>query len=246
MSIVFNQLQERITNDESSLRKEVENMRAHTTDTIGTLREQINTQIEQTKSKLTNLSREADQKIEGVLQQAKKFSAKEAIVTYAKIFQNEADDTNKPAIRRWELILMILILTEIAAALSLFFLFLPEVLEISKNYGTNEIGLGLIISALFLKIFILSIIAVAINYSVKSLSAQNHLYATNKFKANSLASFQAFLDATDNGQVIDSIIQQVASAVYSKNVSGYLSKDDSSSKTVDRDIANLAAKIIGR
>lgn len=102
---------------------------------------------------------------------------------------------------------------------------------------------GIIISIILIKVFILSAIAVIIGYIVKNLNAQNHLYADNKFKANSLASFQAFLNASDNPEVIDSIIQHVSIAVYSQNVSGYLSKDDSSKSSI-LDNANSLAKLI--
>jgi len=242
----FKGLQERLTKDEGVLRQEIENLKNQTKNTINELEEQTKQKIDQAETRIANLSKVADQKIGEVLQQAKKFSAKSALATYAEIFLREANNINKPAIRKWERNLLILVLVEIATALSLFFLFLPEVFEISESYGEkNNVGIGLIISILFVKIFILSVIAIGISYAVKNLNAQNHLYAINKFKANSLASFQAFLDATDNERVIDSIIQQVSIAVYSQNISGYLSKDDAVAKGLDENTGNFITKLMG-
>lgn len=198
------------------------------------------------KKQVEQLSKKVEEKIAEVQQQARKFSAKEALTTYAQIFDNEANSVNKPAIRRWEVILVVLVIAEISAALSLFFFFLPEVLDISLNWGQEIFGTGLIISILFVKIFILSTIAVLISYALKSLNAQNHLYATNKFKANSLGSFQAFIEATTDDRVIDQIIKQVSIAVYSQNISGYLSKDESHANLSQKDILDFVSKTFGK
>lgn len=192
------------------------------------------------------LSEQVKKKILEVEQQVRKFSAKNALETYAQIFNNEANKTNKPTIRRWSIILFLLVLTEIATALSLFFYFLPEVMNIAEKWDDKAFRTGLIISIIFVKVFILSTIAALISYAIKNLNAQNHLYATNKFKANSLASFQAFIDATTDDKIIDQIIQQVSIAVYSQNISGYLSKDESSTNINQKDILDFTSKAIGK
>jgi hypothetical protein len=210
-------------------------------DRFNDIKRQLDQYIEETRERSSKAIEETEKKRDRALEDLKKFSAKETLVKYAQIFNDEAD-RNKDAIKKWEWLFLLSLFIGITVALSLFFFFLPEVVSLSKDISfvsssgvintpvsSGNMGISWLLGILLVKLFILSTVAVGIGYALKNLNAQNHLYSTNKFKANALASFQAFLDAVhDDPVVLNEIILQVSRAVYSTDVSGYLSKDDSS------------------
>lgn len=234
---------DRLSQFENDQRAQIESARKEKQTQINSLLEETRGLVQAAQVQTNSFTEDARKKIEETLQQVRKFSAKETLSTYAEIFRDEAGEI-KPAISRWTAVLIALCALEIAVALALFFVFLPEIVQISKNYGETTIGWGLLISILLTKIFILSVIAILINHTLKNLNAQRHLYATNKFKANALASFKAFIDATSDEQVINKIIDKVSSAVYTQGVSGYLSKDDKQATIIDDRMTLTAAKLL--
>jgi len=240
---VAGELRDRLTQFENDQRNILENVRSTQISKIEKAVQETEGSLRRIQQRSTELTEEVDQKIDSVLQQTKNFSAKGALTTYSEIFNDEAQNVNKPAIEKWTWVLIILFGLEIGVALLLFYVFLPSAIDISKDFKSETVGITFLIGVLLTKAFILSVIAVAINHALKNLNAQRHLYTTNKFKANSLASFKAFIDATDSKEVVDKIIEKVAIAVYTQGVSGYLSKDDKQVSVLDERQVGFFSKL---
>lgn len=242
---IANNTQERLSQFENDQRGILEGVRKDVTAKADGMIRQTQLSLEGLSKLTSELTEEVNVRVEEIMQQARKFSAKEALTTYSQIFLDEAEEVNKPGINRWSWILSILLIIEIVCALGLFFVFLPMAFEVAKDFKSETIQLSIIVGAVLTKIFILSVIAVAINHALKNLNAQRHLYTSNKFKSNSLGSFKAFIDATDSSEMVDKIIEKVANAVYTQNVSGYLSKDDKQLTILDEKQIGFLSKIFG-
>ncbi|WP_257972008.1 hypothetical protein [Vibrio parahaemolyticus] len=60
--------------------------------------------------------------------------------------------------------------------------------------------------------------------------ATKHQAAANKFKGNSLKTFQAFVKATDDDSVRDAVLVETTRAIFNESATGYLNVDSSTTE----------------
>lgn len=182
-------------------------------------------------------SKEAIAGVDRLVHDAKDFAAKTVTTDYAKLFSSEADKY-KEKISYWWISIGVASAVEVGLAVVLFLVF-RELLTQALDKEAYSVAVSLIL----LKVFVLSIGAAVLTQFIKHLNATNHLYSLYRYRAIALESFEVFLASTTDSKVSDALLVQIANSIYQNNVSGYLSKDDS---TDNSHIAVLAQQIMNK
>ncbi|QXW30322.1 hypothetical protein KXJ75_03825 [Aeromonas sanarellii] len=81
------------------------------------------------------------------------------------------------------------------------------------------------------KILILALLITATLWCGNLYKAAKHQAAANKFKGNSLKTFQAFVNATEDIVVKDAILIETTRAIFSESATGYIGNDNSGSES---------------
>ena len=90
-----------------------------------------------------------------------------------------------------------------------------------KLEGTEFIG---ILQNIFTKGFLLSLIYLVLNRSIKNYTAEKHLEVVNRHRRNALRTFNAFVSAAgENQETRDAVLLAATNAIFDANQSGYLS-----------------------
>ena len=77
------------------------------------------------------------------------------------------------------------------------------------------------------KILILALLITATLWCGNLYKAAKHQAAANKFKGNSLKTFQAFVNATEDSAVKDAILVETTRAIFSESATGYIGNEHS-------------------
>lgn len=77
------------------------------------------------------------------------------------------------------------------------------------------------------KILILILLVTGTLWCGNMYKAAKHQAAANKFKGNSLKTFQAFVNATDDNAVRDAVLIETTRAIFSESATGYINNDSS-------------------
>lgn len=80
------------------------------------------------------------------------------------------------------------------------------------------------------KILILVLLITATLWCGNLYKATKHQAAANKFKGNSLKTFQAFVNATEDNSVRDAILVETTRAIFSESATGYIGNENSSTE----------------
>ena len=90
-----------------------------------------------------------------------------------------------------------------------------------KLGGTEWVG---VLQNIFTKGFLLSLIYLVLNRSIKNYTAEKHLEVVNRHRQNALRTFQAFHSAAgENQETQDAVLLAATNAIFDANQSGYLS-----------------------
>ena len=90
-----------------------------------------------------------------------------------------------------------------------------------KPEGTAWVG---VLQNIFTKGFLLSLIYLVLNRSIKNYTAEKHLEVVNRHRQNALRTFQAFHSAAgENQEIQDAVLLAATNAIFDANQSGYLS-----------------------
>lgn len=81
------------------------------------------------------------------------------------------------------------------------------------------------------KILILFLLIMATLWCGNIYKATKHQAAANKFKGNSLKTFQAFVKATDDDSIRDAVLVETTRAIFNETTTGYLNYDSSTEKS---------------
>lgn len=177
-------------------------------------------EIENKKQKVGETLKEAEK----ILEALRSVSAKTGVGKFAEVFDEQAKQNKKTA-RRW-LIASIVSAVVIVAFLYLIFGQLTSVLK-------SDIELELSLQIFFTKLLIFSFLSVVFYQVVKNYNANMHLYALNKHRQNSLASFQAFVESTEDPKIRDAVLIQATRAIFEAGETGYVSSKDVSTKGLE-------------
>jgi len=166
--------------------------------------------LETTKSDVNSKS----EAIAKIIQAAREASVSVGVAHFTADFDAEAEVMEDQA-KNW------LIVTSILAGLSLlsavYFLFAEP------NLTTTASAIQYVSS----KILILVLLITATLWCGNLYKAAKHQAAANKFKGNSLKTFQAFVNATDDDGIRDAVLIETTRAIFSESATGYITNDNS-------------------
>ncbi len=205
----FNKIREELNNTDQSFKKIYQEAK-NTNEEVAKILNEAKTQGEETKNKINE-----------IIEEARKFSTKDVVVKYSEIFGEQAQYHQEKTTFWWKC-LAGSIVGEIVLAVILIVIY---------YHYFNNVGTTLSVSVAITKLFILSAGFLFIAQCVKNLNAHNHLAVINKHRANALASFKAFINSTDDPQIKDALIIQVAQSIFDPSISGYLSKEEAPNLT---------------
>lgn len=176
---------------------------------------QLTSSVSSAKSLLETSEVEVSEKmteIDKIIQAAREASASVGVAHFTADFDQEAKDISKQA-KSW------LIITALLAALSLasavYFLFS------TPNLTTTASAIQYVSSKILILVFLIT----ATLWCGNLYKAAMHQTSANKFKANSLKTFQAFVSATDDPGVRDAVLIETTRAIFSESATGYIGSD---------------------
>ena len=182
------------------------------------------------KSDLDKLTKQAkevvseieDQKknVEQITNALREASAELGVSKFADVFNNQAEQ-NKATANKWLYVSIVL-----TVAITLFLWITFDQLNAALENNTNfQISLQTFLT----KALILSFASIVFYQAVKNYNANMHLHALNKHRRNSLASFQAFVESTDDVRIRDTVLIQATKAIFEAGETGYISSKNTSS-----------------
>ena len=153
--------------------------------------------------------------------QLQNLQAEKPISQYRKIFDEQSKE-HQQAARRW-LILTGLLIVGFGGVF--FWLF-----NVLKLEGTAWVA---VLQNIFTKGFLLSLIYLVLNRSIKNYTAHKHLEVINRHRQNALETFDAFVSAAEgNRETRDAVLLAATNAIFDANQSGYLSTKIRGSESV--------------
>ena len=177
-------------------------------------------EIENKKQKVGETLQEAEKTLEVL----RSVSAKTGVSKFAEVFDEQAEQNKKTA-KRW---LGVTIVSSVGIVYFLLLIFnqLTSVLK-------SGVGFEVSLQIFFAKLLIFSFLSVVFYQVVKNYNANMHLYALNKHRQNSLASFQAFVESTEDPKIRDTVLIQATRAIFEAGETGYVSSKDVSTKGLE-------------
>lgn len=154
---------------------------------------------------------DASKQVEGILAAAKKASPVIGVEKYADIFKNEAAAHKKKADSWLKATAVLAGLTLILAVISI-----PYYIKVIKDMNTAQsIQIGLA------KLAILAVLYFGIVWSGKIYKAQQHNCVVNQHRSNALATFETFVNATDDKETKSAVLIQTTKAIFSPQHTGF-------------------------
>ena len=180
--------------------------------------------IEESTSQLKKVDSEWEvrkNEFDQITEAAREASAKIGVSKFARVFDNQAK-LNKRASHIW------LFFSFLSATGLLFLLFWTfDQLTVLENGTDFYISLQVFLSRVLIFSF-----AVGIFWQiVKNYHVNMHLYTLNKHRQNSLASFQAFVESTEDPKIRDAVLIQATKAIFEAGDTGFVSSKKTSSIT---------------
>ena len=137
--------------------------------------------------------------------------AKETVSKHSQIFKEQAGEHQR-ASKKW-----LMATSGLIVAFGGVFYWLFETLRLG---GTEWVG---VLQNVFTKGFLLTLIYLVLNRSIKNYTAQKHLEVVNRHRQNALDTFEDFLDASDDQETRNAVLLTATNAIFDANQSGYLS-----------------------
>ena len=199
--------------------------------TLTAAEEKVNTAISSETERLQKISEEAQQKEEKrqesfdkIYVQLQNQLAEKPISQYKEIFSDQA---KKHRTMAWVWLsgtgLLTLAFGGIFAWLFLWLL---------KDFVPTADNVSVILSNLLTKGFLLSLVFLLLNRSIKNYTAEKHLEVINTHRQNALETFDVFVTAAEgNRETRDAVLLAATRAIFEANQTGYLSAKTSSSDT---------------
>ena len=137
--------------------------------------------------------------------------ARESVSEYGTIFKEQANE-HKGAARGWLISTVVL-----SIGFGGVFVWLFNVLRLG---GTEWVG---VLQNMFTKGFLLSLIYLLLNRSIKNYTAQKHLEVINRHRQNALDTFERFVSSAARQETKEEVLLAATNAIFDANQSGYLS-----------------------
>lgn len=178
--------------------------------------EKLNNQAKEFVSKIEDQKKNVDQ-ITNALREA---SAELGVSKFADVFNNQAEQ-NKATADKWLYVSIGLT----AGIIFLLWTTFDQLNAVLKDSIDFKISLQILLT----KALIFSFASIVFYQAVKNYNANMHLHALNKHRRNSLASFQAFVESTDDVRIRDTVLIQATKAIFEAGETGYISSKNTSS-----------------
>ncbi|MDN3617530.1 hypothetical protein ACFFUS_12070 [Vibrio gallaecicus] len=181
---------------------------------------QLTSSVSDAKNLLTTTKKEISSKneaIEKIVQAAREASASVGVAHFTADFDTEAKTMQTQAGNWLKATIVLAFLSLISAV---YFLFA------TPDITTTASAIQYVSS----KILILVLLITATLWCGNLYKAAMHQSAANKFKANSLKTFQAFVNATDDSGIRDAVLVETTRAIFSESATGYLQNENSSTE----------------
>ena len=190
-------------------------VKATVADTVTDAVEKLNAET----NRLQKLANQAEQneakrqeEFDQLENQLKNLLAKESVSQYGEIFDKQANKHQRAAL--WWLISTGLLVV----GFGIVFYWLFNVLKLE---GTEWVW---VLKNILTKGFLLSLIYLVLNRSIKNYTAQKHLEVINRHRQNALETFDAFVSAAEGiRETRDAVLLAATNAIFNANQSGYLS-----------------------
>ena len=173
-----------------------------------------------------------NQKVEKTLEEADKtleslriVSAEIGVSKFASVFDKEAKQNKKTA--------YIWLFVSIVSAIGIVFFLHSIFNQLISVLGKSNIEFELSLQIFLTKLLIFSFLSVVFYQVVKNYNANMHLYTLNKHRQNSLASFRAFVESTEDPKIRDAVLVQATRAIFEAGETGYVSSKDASTKGLE-------------
>ena len=137
--------------------------------------------------------------------------AKESVAEYGRIFDEQANKHQRAAF--WWLVSTV----GLSIGFGCIFVWLFNVLRLG---GTEWVG---ILQNIFTKGFLLSLIYLLLNRSIKNYTAQKHLEVINRHRQNALDTFERFVSSAARQETKEEVLIAATNAIFDANQTGYLS-----------------------
>ena len=137
--------------------------------------------------------------------------ARESVSEYGTIFEEQANE-HKGAALGWLISIVVL-----SIGFGGVFVWLFNVLRLG---GTEWVG---VLQNIFTKGFLLSLIYLLLNRSIKNYTAQKHLEVINRHRQNALDTFERFVSSAARQETKEEVLLAATNAIFDANQSGYLS-----------------------
>lgn len=188
---------------------------------LHTLEKEFSTQkiqdvLKQSQSAAEEIQKQKQQG-EEILKAMREASAVAGVSNFAGVFGEQAEKHKKLAI--WWLLFSIL--AAIAIGGFLWWIF-NQLVETIKGGVEFTVSLQIFLA----KILLLSFFSVVFYQIVKNYNANMHLYTLNKHRENSLKTFQAFVESTNDPKTKDAVLIQATKAIFEAGDTGYVSSKD--------------------
>ena len=178
------------------------------------LQEQSN-QAEQNEAKRQEDFNQLKSQLEDLL-------AEESVSKHEKVFEEQANK-HQQASFRW-----LISTVGLSVGFGIVFYLLFNALKLG---GTEWVG---VLQNIFTKGFLLSLIYLVLNRSIKNYTAEKHLEVVNRHRQNALRTFNAFVSsAGENQETRDAVLLAATSAIFDANQSGYLATKIRGSESVN-------------
>ena len=187
-----------------------------------TIDDAVNKAAEKFSTETNQLQKHSDQAEENEAKRQEDFNqlkgqledalAEESVSKYEKIFEGQANKHQQASF--WWLLSTVGLIIVFGGV----FYWLFNALKLG---GTEWIG---VLQNIFTKGFLLSLIYLVLNRSIKNYTAEKHLEVVNRHRQNALRTFRAFHSAAgENQETQDAVLLAATNAIFDANQSGYLS-----------------------
>lgn len=160
--------------------------------------------------------------LEKIIQASREASAKAGVAHFTQDFANEAIARDTDA-GQWLTRATLAAVVTLGVAIVFFFIRAPELPIAAIQYSTS-------------KVVILAMLIAVTAWCAGNYKANKHQSVINRHKAHALATFQAFVQASDNPHIRDAVLMETTRSIFSHVQTGYLKADgagESSSQVVE-------------
>lgn len=179
---------------------------------------ELTSSVDAAKSLLNKSQSDTESKsseIDKIIQAAREASASVGVAHFTADFVAESTAMEKQA-NVW--LIATIFLAIVSFGFAIFFL-------VNKpDVSTVAMAIQYISS----KILILILLITGTLWCGNLYKAAKHQAAANRFKGNSLKTFQAFVNATDDNAIKDAVLVETTRAIFSESATGYINSDNSS------------------